>query len=258
LNNYAARGMPGGIQKKVSKNNDGTMPVLEHLAELRLRLFISAGALLIAAIICFSNITLIRSVLTNPLEELQLIFLSPPEAFVSNLRLALISGVIIAFPVIIYELMAFIFPGLTGSEKIFFVSVLAGIVILFGSGVIFAYYVVFPFTLKFFLQFAAEQLEPRFTVSEYISFVFSFHLGFGLVFQLPLLTWALGKIGLLTSAFLKKHRKAALLVMLIISAIITPPDIVSQVAMALPLLLLYEIGIIMVLISEKKRLKLLA
>ena len=241
----------------MSKNKDGTMPVLEHLAELRLRIFISAGALLVAALFCFSNISIISGLLTRPLEELQLIFLSPPEAFVSNLRLAIISGFILAFPVIIYELMAFIFPGLSKSEKIFSVAVLAGIIILFISGVIFAYYVVFPFTLKFFLQFAADQLEPRFTVSEYISFVFSFHLGFGLVFQLPLFTWALGKLGLLTSVFLKKNRKIALLVMLVISAIITPPDLVSQVAMVLPLLLLYEIGIIMVLISEKKRFKLM-
>jgi sec-independent protein translocase protein TatC len=253
----AALGMPGGLQKKVSNNKDGTMPVLEHLAELRLRLFISAGALLVAAIICFSNITLIRGILTGPLDGLQLIFLSPPEAFMSNLRLSLVSGLVLASPVIIYEVLAFIFPGLTRSEKIFFLLVLAGTVVLFGGGVLFAYYVVFPMALNFFLQFAANQLVPRFTVSEYISFVFSFHLGFGLVFQLPLLTWALGKLGLLTSGFLKRNRKIALLVMLVLSAIITPPDIISQVAMVLPLLLLYEIGIIMVLISEKKRLKMM-
>ncbi len=248
----------GGYSKKVAKNKDGTMPVLEHLAELRLRLFISAGVLLVAAIISFSNIAFIRRLLTRPLEDLQLIFLSPPEAFMSNLRLALISGLILASPVIIYEALAFIFPGLTRSEKIFFLLVLFGIIILFGSGVIFAYYIVFPLALNFFLQFASTQLEPRFTISEYLSFILSFHLGFGIVFQLPLMTWALGKLGLLTSDFLKRNRKIALLVMLVLSAIITPPDIISQVAMALPLLLLYEIGIIMVLISERKRLRMLA
>lgn len=242
----------------MSKNKDGTMPVLEHLAELRLRLFISAGALLVAAIVCFSNITLIRGILTGPLDDLQLIFLSPPEAFMSNLRLSLISGLVLASPIIIYEALAFIFPGLTRPEKIFFLLVLTGTIILFSGGVIFAYYVVFPLVLNFFLQFAADQLEPRFTVSEYIAFVFSFHLGFGLVFQLPLLTWALGKLGLLTSDFLKRNRKIALLVMLVLSAIITPPDIISQVAMVLPLLFLYEIGIIMVMISERKRLKMMA
>ena len=240
----------------MSGNKDGTMSVLEHIAELRLRLLISAGALLVAAIVCFANIELIRQLLTYPLEELQLIFLSPPEAFMANLRLALLSGLVIASPVILYEISAFIFPGLLRGEKILYILVLMGMVLLFAGGIIFAYIVVFPFTLRFFLQFASVELEPRFTVSEYISFIFSFHLAFGVVFQLPLLTWALGKIGLLSSAFLKQHRKIALLIMLVLSAIITPPDIISQVVMVLPLALLYEVGIIMVILSERKKRKL--
>jgi len=234
------------------------MPVLEHLAELRLRLLISAGALLVAAFVSFNYVELIRGLLTSPLEGLQLIYLSPPEAFMANLRLALISGLVLSSPIIIYELMAFIFPGLLKEEKVFFVAVLFGIVILFAAGVAFAYIIVFPFTIRFFLQFASVELEPKFTVTEYISFLFSFHLGFGLVFQLPLLTWALGKIGLISSGFLKRNRKVALLVMLVLSAVITPPDIISQVVMVFPLALLYEIGIIMVLISERKRSKALA
>ncbi|MBW6464446.1 MAG: twin-arginine translocase subunit TatC [Bacillota bacterium] len=242
----------------MSKNKDGTMPVLEHLAELRLRLLISAGALLVAAIISFANIEAIRSILTYPLEGLMLIFLSPPEAFMANLRLAIISGFVVSSPVIVYEIAAFIFPGLTRGEKIFFVLIIFGIIILFAGGVIFAYIVVFPFTLRFFLQFASAELEPRFTISEYITFLISFHIAFGVAFQLPLFTWALGKIGLLSTEFLRRHRKVALLIMLILSAVITPPDIISQVVMVLPLALLYEVGIIMVLISERKRRKELA
>lgn len=242
----------------MSNNKDGTMPILEHLAELRLRLLIAAGALLVAAIISFAHVEMIRSILTNPLDALTLIYLSPPEAFMANLRLALFSGLVISSPVILYELLAFAFPGMTRGEKIFVISVLIGSAFLFSSGVVFAYYVVFPFTLRFFLQFAAAQLEPRFAISEYISFILSFHVAFGVVFQLPLLTWSLGKIGLLSTDFLRKHRKIALLVMLIVSSVITPPDIISQVILVFPLLLLYEIGIIMVMISEKKRLKMLA
>jgi sec-independent protein translocase protein TatC len=242
----------------VSNNKNGTMPVVEHLAELRLRLFISAGALLVAALICFAHVALIRSFITAPLDGLKLVYLSPPEAFMANLRLALISGLILASPVILYELLAFIFPGLTKEEKLLILAILPGIIFLFAVGIIFAYYIAFPFTLRFFLQFASAQLEPLFTITEYISFVLSFHLAFGIVFQLPLFTWALGKLGLLTTDFLKRHRKIALLIMLILSAVISPPDIVSQVIMVLPLLLLYEIGIIMVRISEKKRLKMLS
>ncbi|MGM0652757.1 MAG: twin-arginine translocase subunit TatC [Bacillota bacterium] len=242
----------------MSKNIDGTMPILEHLAELRTRLLISAGVLLVATIVCFANIELIRGILTEPLDQLQLIYLSPPEAFMANLRLSLVSGLIISSPVIIYELLAFAFPGLTRGEKMFIVFVLIGAIFLFVSGIVFAYYVVFPFTLRFFLQFADAQLQPRFTISEYIGFILSFHFAFGAVFQLPLVTWALGKIGLLSTEFLRRNRKIALLVMLVLSSIITPPDIISQVILVLPLLLLYEIGIIMVMISERKRLKALS
>lgn len=229
------------------------MPILEHFAELRLRIAISAGAFLVAAIICFANIEMIRGVLTVPLQGLELIYLSPPEAFVANLRLAFISGLILSSPVIIYEVLAFIFPGLTRGEKKFFIGVLFGIIVLFSAGVLFAYYIAYPFTLFFFLRFAAGELEPRFTVSEYISFVFSFHVAIGLVFQLPLFTWALGRLGLISTGFLRKHRKIALLVLLLLSAVITPPDIVSQIILIVPLTLLYEMGILMVLISERQR-----
>jgi len=231
------------------------MPVIEHLAELRLRLIISAGALLVAASFCFAQIDFIRGLLSAPLDSVKLIYLSPPEAFMANLRLALISGFILSLPVLIYELSAFIFPGLYRHEKILFAVVLLGIIILFTGGILFAYYVVFPFAIDFFLQFAAERLEPRFTISEYISFILSFHLAFGVVFQLPLLTWALGKIGLLTSEFLRRYRKVAILIMLVLAAAITPPDVISQLAMVGPLVLLYEMGIVMVMISERKQLK---
>jgi len=242
----------------VGNNKNGTMPVLDHLSELRLRLMISAGALIVAAGICFSYIEFIRSILTRPLGDLTLIYLSPPEAFMANLKLALFSGFIVALPVILYELTAYIFPGLVRSEKKFFIAVLAGILFLFSGGVIFAYYIVFPYTISFFLQFADAQLEPQLTISEYLSFVISFHVAFGAVFQLPLFTWTLGKIGLITTDFLRRYRKIALLIMLTISAVITPPDIISQAVMIVPLMLLYEVGIIMVRISERKRLKYLS
>ncbi len=214
--------------------------------------------MLVAAIICFAHVELIRSIFTHPLDQLRLIYLSPPEAFMANIRLALLSGLIVALPVIIYQMLAFTFPGLVRGEKIFIVSVLFGAAVLFSSGVVFAYYVVFPFTLRFFLQFGTDQVAPQFTVSEYISFVISFHFAFGAVFQLPLLTWALGKIGLLSTAFLRQNRKIALLIMLIGASVITPPDIISQVIMLVPLVFLYELGIIMVMISERKRLRYLS
>jgi len=239
----------------VSNNKNGTMPILEHLSELRLRLMITAGALLVAIGVSFANIEFIRGILTRPLGGIPLIYLSPPEAFMANLRLSLFSGLVLSLPVILYEVSAYIFPGLTRGEKKFYLAVLFGIIVLFSSGIVFAFQVVFPYTLQFFLQFADAQLEPHLTISDYISFVLSFHIAFGVVFQLPLFTWALGKIGLLSTGFLRRHRKIAILVMLIMASIITPPDIISQAIMLLPLIFLYELGIFMVMISERKRLK---
>lgn len=242
----------------MDETRDGAMSVLEHLAELRRRIAVAAVALLAAAIVCFTRIDQIRAFLTGPLGKRQLIYLSPPEALTANLRLAFIAGALLAAPLILYEAAAFLLPAFTRREKIIFLGVLSGICFFFAGGVVFAYTVLFPFTLDFFLKFASAELQPEFSISEYISFVFFFHLAFGLVFQLPLLTWALGRIGLLSSAFLRRNRKYALLVILILAAIITPPDVISQLVMAGPLLILYEIGIIMVVFSERKRAKELA
>ncbi len=242
----------------MSKDKDGTMTVLDHLSELRIRLMISAAALLAAAVFCFTRVSWIRSFLTAPLEGLQLIYLSPPEALTANLRLSIIAGAVLASPLILYQIMGFLFPAFSRREKGIALGILTGICFLFCSGVLFAYRIVFPFTISFFLQFASASLEPQFTISEYISFIVSFHLAFGLVFQLPLLTWALGRAGIISSKFLRRNRKFALLVMLLVAAVITPPDLVSQVVMVGPLLVLYEVGIIMVLISEKGRRKQLA
>ncbi len=237
----------------MGRNKNIDMTAFEHLAELRVRLAISAACLFLAAIGSFTYVDSIRSILVGALGDYSLIYLTPPEAFIANLRLAFLSGFIISLPLILYQISAYVFPGLNRGEKIFYICVLLGAIILFSAGVTFAYFVVFPIAIRFFLQFASAQLVPQFTVSEYISFFISFHLAFGIVFQLPLMTWSLGKIGLLTSDFLKKYRKIALLIMLIMSAIITPPDVVSQMFLVLPLLLLYELGVVLVIVSEKKR-----
>lgn len=241
------------VNHPVAKSKDGTMTVLEHLSELRRRLLLAAAAVLAAALFCLTRVAWLRQMIAAPLEGRPLIYLSPPEAFASNLRLALIAGIVLASPVIIYQVVAFLYPALTRREKIAFLCALAGICFLFAGGVCFAYWVALPFTIIFFLQYASPSLDPQFIISDYISFFLSFHLAFGLVFQFPLLSWILGRMGLLTSAFLKRNRKYALLIILIVAAVITPPDVFSQLVMAGPLLILYEIGIIMVIISEKKR-----
>lgn len=239
----------------MTKSKEGAMTVLEHLSELRIRLAISATALLASAIYSFSRVAEIRWLITAPMQGGELIFLSPPEALTANLTLSFAAGAVIASPVILYQVLAFLFPAFARREKIFILTVLAGICFLFAAGVLFAYRVVFPYTIIFFLQFATESLEAQFIISDYISFFISFHLAFGFVFQLPLLFWALGRAGLISSLFLRRNRKFALLLMLLTAAVITPPDVLSQLIMTVPLLFLYELGIIAVMISERKKAK---
>ncbi|HOB86524.1 MAG TPA: twin-arginine translocase subunit TatC [Bacillota bacterium] len=231
------------------------MTVLEHLGELRVRLVLSAASVLAAAVFSFTQIERIRHLISRPIPGLTLIVLSPPEAFSAYLRLSLIAGVLLASPMLLYQALAFVFPGLYKHEKRFLLGAVAGITFFFFGGVLFAYYVAFPYAIGFFLKIAASQLEPQFNFSEYISFMLSFHLGFGLVFQLPLLFWLLGRIGLVSSAWLRRNRKFALLAILLLAALITPPDVISQMAMAVPLLFLYELGIFMVVMSERRRMR---
>jgi sec-independent protein translocase protein TatC len=128
--------------------------------------------------------------------------------------------------------------------------------ILFVLGVSFAYFVVLPYALNFFVGFSAADLVPNFSIARYISFTTAFIFSFGLVFQLPVVFWFLGSIGLVNTAFLRRNRKYALLIIMIVSAILTPPDVFSQVLMAIPLLVLYELGIFMVYLATRKKKKL--
>jgi sec-independent protein translocase protein TatC len=138
-------------------------------------------------------------------------------------------------------------------EKRTIIPLLIFMNLLFFLGMAFSYYIVFPYALKFFMGFETETLQPLFTISRYISFVVAFLISFGAVFQVPVVFWFLGRIGLISSQFLRKKRKFAILVMAVLSAVITPPDIFSQLLMIAPLLVLYEIGVILVRLTERQR-----
>ncbi len=231
------------------------MTVLEHLSELRRRLLVSGVVFLMAAAFCFARIGTIRAAITRPLGPMPFVFFSPPEALTANLRLSFIAGAALAFPVLLCQGLAFLFPALYRREKLFFLAVLSGVLLLFSAGAYFAYRVVLPFALQFFLKFSSTGLEPYFNISDYISFAVFLMLVCGLAFQLPLVTWALGRAGFLSSSFLRRHRKIALLGILFLAAVMTPPDVVSQLIMAGPLLFLYELGIALVCLAEYQRRK---
>ncbi|MDO9534731.1 MAG: twin-arginine translocase subunit TatC [Bacillota bacterium] len=231
------------------------MSFFDHLEELRKRFIYIAILVIIATVISFSYADQLLAFLTGQADNLDLIYTTPAEAFMSQIRLAFIAGVIITLPFSLYHLLAFIMPALRKAEKKAVILLVFFMVFLFFLGVSFAYYIVFPYALKFFLGFAREGLIPLFTISRYISFVVSFLVGFGVVFQIPLIFWFLGRFSIVSSTFLRTNRKYALLIIAILSAIITPPDIFSQVLMIVPLMFLYEIGVLLVRLTERKRAK---
>ena len=232
--------------------------------ELRKRLIIITVLVFMLAIVSFTFSDLIREVLLRPANQaygeygladgdmLQLIFLTPSEALIANLRLAFISAATIALPVILYQVVSMIM-NLVGRTKAAVIVLSLVMYILFALGVSFAYFVVLPFALSFFIGFSGADLAPSFSIARYISFTATFIFSFGLVFQLPVLFWFLGSVGVVDTPFLRRNRKFALLIIVVFASILTPPDIFSQVLMAIPLMILYELGIFMVYLARRKK-----
>lgn len=226
---------------------DGRMSFFDHLAELRKRIIWSLIPTLIGLIVCFRFSDRILLFMRRPLEKmgLQLVALTPTEAFWTSMKLSMIAGLFVAMPVILWQVWAFVSPGLHSHERRFALPfVLVGSVLFLG-GAAFALFVVVPFALTFLLNFGRDQgIQPMISVSSHVDFVLKFTLAFGLVFELPLALTLLSMLGLVTPAFLNKNRKYAVLINFIIAAILTPtPDILNQALMAGPLCLLYEVGI---------------
>ena len=242
--------------RKKKKNVEAEMAFFDHLDELRKRLIYIAAAVVVAAIVSFLFIDVIMDFITRPARDLELIYTTPAEAFMSQIRLALIVGVVVVLPFIFFQILVFIMPALRDSEKKAVIPLIGLMVFLFALGISFGYFVVFPFALTFFLGFATEQLLAYFKISEYISFVVAFLVSFGVVFQVPLVFWFLGYLSILSSDVLRRNRKFAVLIVAILSAVITPPDLFSQVLMIGPMMVLYEVGILLVRLTERKRAKL--
>lgn len=238
-----------------------------HLLEdLRKRLIIIVVVVFVLALAGFAFSSQVRHFLLQPAAAayagsgepdsgLQLIFLTPQEALLANLQLAFTAAAFAALPVILYQVVALLiaFTGKKTGGRTFVVALI--MYLLFAAGFVFAYYVVLPFTLEFFIGFSAADLVPSFSFARYISFVTTFLFSFGLVFQLPVAFWFLGSLGVVGPQVLRRSRKYALLIFLIASAIITPPDVFSQVLMTLPLMILYELGIFMTYLAGRKHRK---
>ena len=234
------------------------IPFTAHLEELRKRLIACFIAVGIGFVLSYGFKEKLFQILTRPLVSVmptgdKLIFTGLPEAFFTYLKVAFLSGIILAIPVIFYEFWMFVAPGLYDKEKRLVLPIVLLSTIFFVGGAFFGYFIVFPYGFKFFLGFASEIIKPLPSMREYLSFASKLLLAFGLVFELPLIVTFLARLGIVSVDFLKKNRKYALLLFFVAAAILTPPDVVTQVMMALPLILLYEISIIGAGIFGKKK-----
>ena len=227
---------------------DERQPFLSHLEELRSRLIICAIAVGVGFAISYIFSKQLFSFLILPLtkvlpDDSRLIFTSLPEMFITYIKVSLVAGIILALPVIFYELWMFLAPALYQRERRYLVPFVLFSSILFVTGSLFGYLIVFPYGFKFFISFATEDIQALPSVRQYFSFAIRLLLAFGLVFEMPVVVLFLTKIGLITPEAMKKFRKFAILCSFILSAILTPPDVATQIMMALPIIILYEVSI---------------
>ena len=239
-------------------------PLIEHLIELRRRLIWALLAIFVAFLVCFYFAKPIYNLLLWPYRvaagedaPIELIYTAPQEFFFTQVKLALFGAIFIAFPVIASQIYMFVAPGLYRSERKAFLPFLVATPVLFLIGAAVVYFVAMPLAMTFFLsmqQTGDTQVQIHLTarVSEYLSLIMAMILGFGICFQLPVLLTLLARAGLITSAGLKKYRRHAILGVFVVAAVLTPPDPISQLALAIPTIVLYELSIYAVKFAEKR------
>jgi sec-independent protein translocase protein TatC len=245
-------------------------PLMEHLIELRSRLMWSIGGFFIAFLVCFFFAKQLFNLLVLPFQwatdwagldatQVDLIYTAPQEFFFTQIKLGMFGGIVLAFPLIATQIYKFVAPGLYRNERSAFLPFLVASPILFIIGGALVYFFFTPMVMWFFLsmqQIGPDQeiqisLLPR--VSEYLGLIMTLILAFGLVFQLPVVTTLMARVGLVSADGLAEKRKWAIVIAFVVAAVLTPPDPVSQIGLALPTILLYEISIWLARRIERKR-----
>jgi len=248
-------------------------PLTEHLNELRKRLMISVIAIFVGFVASFYFSEFIFKVLTFPMHntlrislnkpfityqnknaDLDLVFLAPAEALWMHFKISLISGIVITSPLVFYQIWKFVSPGLVEKEKRFALPFVITTSFLFMMGSLFCFIIVLPFAINFLLTYKTENIKPMLSVERYIDFCLKFILAFGAIFELPVVVVFLTRMGIVTTDFLSKNRKYAILIAFVLAAILTPtPDAFNQTLMAAPMILLYEVGILASRIINRKK-----
>jgi len=255
----------GSDRKRQGPEMTDKQPILEHLGELRNGIFKSLIVVAIGFGVSFYYSENIFSVLILPMHyilsfsleepymvfkqtgdaDLNLVFLAPAEALWMHFKISFIVGTIATSPVIFYQVWKFVSPGLKQKEKRYTLPFVFVTTLLFISGVLFCFIIVLPFAMNFLLNYKTENIKPMISVGKYIDFCLKFILAFGIVFELPVIVVFLTRMGIVTTEFLSKNRKYAVLIAFILAAFLTPtPDAFNQTLMAVPIIVLYEIGIL--------------
>lgn len=236
------------------RENAQVMTFWDHLDELRSRLIKALLFVVGGLCIAYFFVPIIQDILIRfffPGNKTPLAFLSPTEGFIVRLKLALVGGLVVASPAVFYQFWRFVAPGLLPREKRFIIPVVVTSTVSFLVGSAFSF-VVLPYATRFFLSFGGNQIENTWSFGSYIDFVVRMMLAFGLVFELPLLIYFLVRLGIVTPEFLRSKRRYAIIILMVIAAVITPPDIFTMVVLTIPLLILYELSILVAVIARKK------
>jgi sec-independent protein translocase protein TatC len=235
------------------------MPFTSHLEELRARIIRIMIAAAIGFGVCWYFKEWLFQIITRPLYQVLppnsfMIYTSLPEAFFNYMKISFYGSLFLTSPYIFYQLWKFISPGLYKSEKKYMLPFVISSTILFICGILFGYYLALPPAFSFFVEFSSDFLKPMFSLREYLSLSLKLLLAFGVSFELPVVIFFLARIGVVSSKMLSRNRRYAILIIFIAAAILTPsPDALTQIIMAIPLMGLYEIGIIVAKLAEKKR-----
>ena len=244
-------------QNNNSDNDSGVeMSFLEHLEELRWRIIYSLLGIVIGAIICWIFIDfLVDVILLRPAKDsgATLQNLKPFGQLFMYMQVAIIGGIVASIPNIFYQFWRFIAPALKKQERKYILAIVIYSSVCFLIGIAFAYFIMLPLTMKFAAQFGSKDIINQFAIDEYMSIIISIMLAAGLIFELPMISFFLTKLGILTPKFMRKYRKHAIVIIMVTAAILTPgTDPVSQIILAVPLVLLYEISIFISKLSLRK------
>lgn len=246
------------MSEQTEQTENNLQPLTEHLKALRRVFLISLIAVFVSSMLCYGFLREpIMSLVTAPMAEydIELKFTSVAEAFMAYMKISILAGVIFASPIVLWQILKFVLPGLYENEKKAFLTMLFWLFCLFLAGVCFAYFVVLKVALYALLFNFSGEFDPFITVANYLSFVGKFLIPFGIVFEIPLLIYFLTKFDLVTPESLVKYRRHIILVIVIAAGVFSPPDVVSQALLALPMYVLYEISIVISRRVYKKKLK---